>query len=442
MGKDGSGNTGSMGWALLPSLHPSRLFLLLLMLASVSEALAAAASSPLDPLVVAYLAPGASYTHPPLALRDLVRNGGASFLDQINYARAAVTEGRCSIADPLADLQAPYGSEESVDGSSDRPDSPFRGYFHQLQELKQRYPNIRILISLQGTAASFKEDAKPERLQEFVRSCVDIFLRGRFAPGVTEPNLFDGIDVDWEFPLQEDAENFAGLLQEFRRQMDAYRDGLTLAVAVGDQPQMQPGTDFRSIVPLVNEFGIMNYNYTGPWEPTTGFLAPLFPSADGPGEYGSVAESIAAYREAGIPSAKLLMGIPFFGYQWKSVAPANHGLFQPGKPVSKDKPYREIRALQFAYSLFRNPISRAPWLFDGANFWTFEDPVSIDYKCRYATQQQLGGIMIWEVGSDTAEATLLTKAWHSLHHSPASPVLLEPNESDDQPQRGSKDDGA
>lgn len=381
-----------------------------------------------SPVIVGYFSHDGLYGSPPRYLRDLVANGGAGSLDQINYSRASITGGRCSVADPKADLETIYTTQNSVDGSSDDPGSTFHGYFHQLKELKRRYPKLRILISLEGTAASFREDAKPENRHEFVRSCIDIFLRGQFAPGVIEPGIFDGIDVDWEFPLEPDSENFGALIEEFRSQMNAFRNGLTLAVAVGDEPQMQPGTDFRKIALLADEIGIMNYNYTGPWEPTTGFLAPLFPATDASRQAGSVAESIAAYENLGIPARKLLMGIPFYGYQWSDVRPANNGLFQPGKAVSGDKPYREIQKLQPSYTLFRNQDSRAPWLFDGANFWTFEDSVSVEYKCRYAASQRLGGIMIWELGADTAEATLLTAAWRSLHD---APTPTAPSESDD-----------
>lgn len=365
-------------------------------------------------MVVAYFAHSGLYSNPPVYLRDLVENGAASLLNQINYAHASVIGGRCSIGDSRADMETAYTTENSVNGTSDDPASQFRGYFHQLKELKQRYPKLRILISLEGKAADFREDAKPENVHEFVASCVDIFLRGHFAPGVTEPGIFDGIDVDWEFPERSDAENFRALIVEFRRQMNAVRRGLKLSIAVGDRPEMQPGTDFRTLSPLLDEIGIMNYDYTGPWESRTGFLAPLFPSAKAK-EYGSVAESIAAYEKAGVPGKKLLMGIPFYGYEWRGVAPENAGLFQRGKGVSEGKPYRAIRRLQSLHSTLRNRESRAPWMFDGGSFWTFEDPVSIAYKCSYASHQKLRGIMIWELSQDTAEATLLNAAWRSLH---------------------------
>lgn len=381
------------------------------------------------PAVVAYFGQWGLYNNPPYTLGDLVRNGGAELLDQINYAHASIKGGMCSIADPKADLETVYTDANSVDGSSDDPASSFRGYFHQLQELKQRYPTLKVLISLEGAPADFREAALPEQRRAFVTSCVDLFLRGHFAPGIVEPGIFDGIDVNWEFPQAQDAANFHGLLKEFRRQMNHVRRGMKLTIAVGDQPQMQPGTDFRKIARLVDELGIMNYDYAGPWNGTTGFVAPLFRRTDTPRHFGSIAESIEAYQRAGVPSRKLLMGIPFYGYQWHSVSAANNGLYQRGKGVSEDRPYRYIHGLQNAYSLFRDPDSQAPWLFDGSNFWTFEDPISIGYKASYAARRGLGGIMIWELGEDTAEATLLTAASRSLRQ-PWTATLDEETVSD------------
>jgi chitinase len=411
---------GSIRWLDL------RLIVLLLFLLSLSHANAGILHHRRHTLVVAYFAQGGLYNNSPIYLRDLVDNGGAALLDQINYSRASVTGGRCSIADPRADLETIYTSENSVDGTRDDPSSRFRGYFHQLKELKQRYPRLKVLISLEGEAADFREDAKPEHFREFVSSCVDMFLRGHFAPGVTEPGLFDGIDVNWEFPQQTDAANFCALIEEFRRQMNAVRHGLKLSIAVGDQPQMQPGTDFRKITPLVDEIGIMNYDYTGPWETRTGFLAPLFPAGDAKEKYGSVAESVAAYEKAGVPAGKLLMGIPFYGYEWRGVASENDGLFQHGKGVTESRPYRAIRHLQRQHSTRRDLISQAPWIFDGINFLTFDDPVSIAYKCGYAVRQKLRGIMVWELGQDTADAVLLNAAWHSLNLLSPGAAVAEP----------------
>jgi chitinase len=241
---------------------------------------------------------------------------------------------------------------------------------------------------------------------------VDLFIRGRFAPGVNKPGVFDGFDVDWESPQAADAANFRALLEEFRRQMDAVRPGLRLAIAVDEAPETFAGTDFSAIAKLVDQVGVMNYDYAGPWSKSTGFLAPLFANRHGL----SIERSIARYKASGVPERKLLMGLPFYGYSWTAVSSANNGLFQPGRAVHGDRPYHYIRTLTAPFSMYRDERSQAPWLFDGETFWTYEDPVSVRYKVSYARHERLGGVMIWELSGDTVDAELLSMVYRSLHH--------------------------
>jgi chitinase len=368
------------------------------------------------PLLVGYFPQWGLYQDHPYRVKDLVLNGGAKMLDQINYAQGFVTNRRCSVADPNADLGTAWTAENSVSGIADNPRSPFRGYFHQLRELKRRYPHLKILISLEGKASSFAEDARPENRRAFVASCIDTFLRGNFEPGIHEPGLFDGVDIDWESPQQEDAANFQALLEEFRRQMQAAAPGSRLSVAVGPAPEMLPGTDFRVVAQLVDEVGVMNYDYTGPWSGRTGFLAPLF-SRSGYGFHeGSIATSMDRYQAAGVPRKKLLMGLPFYGYSWTAVNKVNDGLFQNGRGVHDDRPWRYIRTLEGQFSVHRDPVSHAAWLFDGQTFWTCDDPVSVRYKASYARRMHLAGVMVWELSEDTEDAQLLHIAHRSLRH--------------------------
>lgn len=367
-------------------------------------------------LLVGYFPQWGLYDPQPYYVKALATNGSAAKLSQINFANASVQNGQCSLSDPNADLNTIYTSRNSVNGKADKGSSSFRGYFHQLEELKRRYPKLRILISLEGKAADFVEDASPKSRKAFVASCVDTFLRGHFAPGITKPGIFDGFDVDWESPQTEDAANFRALLEEFRRQMNSVRPGLRLSIAVGQAPQMLPGTDFATLAPLVDQIGIMNYDYAGPWNARTGFLAPLFsnPMASYPAE--NIERSIASYKAAGVPSEKLLMGLPFYGYSWTEVDSANNGLFQTGNGVHADEPYHFIHSLSAPFSVYRDQRSRAPWLFDGQTFWSYEDTISVRFKVSYAAHQHLGGVMIWELSGDSADGELFQTAYRSLHH--------------------------
>jgi chitinase len=382
------------------------------------------------PSLVGYFPQWGLYYDQPYYVKHLVDTGSAALLDQINYAQGFVAGGKCSVADPNADLNTTYTAANSVSGEPDNPASPFRGYFHQLKELKRRNPRLKILISLEGAAAGFAEDARPEKRKAFVASCIDTFLRGNFAPGIHEPGIFDGFDIDWESPHTADAANYQALLEEFRSQMRPVRPGLRLSIAVGHSPHMLPGTNFAAIAPLVDQVGVMNYDYTGPWSQTTGFIAPLFGNPTDPHHSNSIEKSIASYIAAGVPAEKLLMGVPFYGYSWTAVDHTNNGLFQAGHGAHGDEPYRYIRTVTANSPIYRDPRSRAPWLYDGETFWTYEDAVSVRYKVSYAANERLAGVMIWELSGDTSDAVLLNTAHGALlDPMPASAFENEPDEA-------------
>ena len=113
------------------------------------------------------------------------------------------------------------------------------------------------------------------------------------------PHLFDGIDVDWEYPHAADADNFLALLSGLRRRMDAVRPGLILSVATGPSPRMYEGTDMAAVARIVDQVGLMTYDFNGPWSPTTGFLAPL--ASETPDDIGSVQHTVAAYLTPASP---------------------------------------------------------------------------------------------------------------------------------------------
>jgi chitinase len=284
---------------------------------------------------------------------------------------------------------------------------PLRGNFHQLQELKRLNPQIKIVMSLEGPAELFAAAAQPANRHAFVASCIQRFIKGKFADGIEAPGLFDGIDIDWEYPKEIDKLNFIALLGEFRRQLNTAAPNLLLTVAMGDNRATYRHLDMAAVSLYVDEVGIMNYDYSGPWSNRTGLIAPLYSSAEDPEKGGDVDSTIRGYENAGVPTSKILLGIPFYAYSWNQVAQDNHGLFQLGEPSRIDLPYNYIVSILDKFTTYRDPKSMAPWLFDGTTFWTYDDEISIGTKLKYAREHSLGGVMIWELSGDTTDGKLL-----------------------------------
>src|SRR4029077_7657690 len=100
----------------------------------------------------------------------------AGLLTQLDYAFGKVSQGRCQVPNPDVELKRTYSAADSVDGTADLTDpNQLRGTFHQLQELKRKFPKLKILISLGGWTNSegFSDAAQPANVRGFVRSCID-----------------------------------------------------------------------------------------------------------------------------------------------------------------------------------------------------------------------------------------------------------------------------
>ena len=158
-------------------------------------------------------------------IANLQQNGVAGKLTHLIYAFGNVTTTpapACAIADTWADYQSPY--LPSVSGVA--YPGPLYGNFAAIQQLKQLHPNLKVLMSLGGASAAntaaFVTAASTESgRQALAASCISMFVSGNIAPGITAPGLFDGFNIDWEFPTASDTKNFTALLQEFRSQLNA-----------------------------------------------------------------------------------------------------------------------------------------------------------------------------------------------------------------------------
>jgi len=354
-------------------------------------------------------------------VKDLVSSGAASRLTQLDYAFGLVADNQCRVSDVDTAIQHTYSASDSVNGYAD-PAGPgqLRGTLHQLQELKQRYPALKIVISFGGWGRSggFSSAAEPEHLREFVRSCVDTFINGHFAPGIEAPGLFDGIDLDWEYPVEgglspgrpEDKQNFTAMAAEFRRQLDAVRPGLLLTAAIPAEEVLYNNFDLGGLVPFLDQFGIMAYDEHWSTEPITNLHSSLFHDPRDPSVppadkyYGDYA--VQGYIAAGVPRNKIILGVPFYGKGWAGVPNVNHGLYQKASGPADGAGYKKLKSLPSADRKFYRHLGTCT-IWSQGTFWSYDCPEALRMKMKYIRRQKLGGAMFWELGHDTNDGELL-----------------------------------
>ena len=68
------------------------------------------------------------------------------------------------------------------------------------------------------------------------------------------------------------------------------------------------------------------------------------------------------------------------------------------------------------YTRWWDTEARAPYLWnpDGGRVITYDDPSSLEEKCRFVKRRNLGGVMFWEYTADDTEHTLLRTLHESL----------------------------
>ena len=351
-----------------------------------------------------------------------VKDIPAGKLTHINYAFSNVSaDGKCTLGDPAADVQRIYSAVESVSGTDDAGSAEFNGNFNQLLQLKQRFPHLKVLISIGGAAwsANFSAAAQDDQArQRFASSCIQLYLK-------QYKGVFDGLDIDWEFPVcggetvgrREDKANFTLLLTELRRQLDELGQAdnthylLTIAAPAG--PSTIRNLEPQKIAAVVDWINVMTYDIHGTWDSTTNFNAPLFQTARDPADAGlNIDAAIQAYIAAGASPQKLTLGVPFYGYGWSGVPETEHGLYQsttgaaPGTWDAGSYDYNDLqRNYLSTYQRYWDAEAYVPWLYDPASktFISYDDPQSLAVKAGYARDMGLGGVMIWELsqGNET-----------------------------------------
>jgi chitinase len=291
---------------------------------------------------------------------QLQSNGVAGVLTHIIYAFAKpVANGsnvNCELADTYADYQKVV---PQVPGATPAA-APLQGNFGALVQLKQLNPNLKVLISIGGwnppTYNTLFDQAASTTAQRqaFVGSCINMFIQGNIASGVSTGTLFDGIDLDWEFPNANDTANFTALLTEFRNELT------TLTGTTGRTYQLladlaagpsTPGAaadsgndggyntiNISAVAAALNYMNVDGYNFAGDWSIASNVASALYDETANP-LYGTPADDIDAtvqyYMSQGAPPAKYTMGFPLYGAGWAGgLTSTNGGMYQNATGVT------------------------------------------------------------------------------------------------------------
>nr|6KST_A Chain A, Family 18 chitinase [Chitiniphilus shinanonensis]6KST_B Chain B, Family 18 chitinase [Chitiniphilus shinanonensis]6KXL_A Chain A, Family 18 chitinase [Chitiniphilus shinanonensis]6KXL_B Chain B, Family 18 chitinase [Chitiniphilus shinanonensis] len=327
-----------------------------------------------------------------------------SKVTHINYAFANIKDGEVVVGDPGVD-----------DGGKNN--------FTALRKAKKAHPHLRNLISVGGWSWSsgFSDAAAtPEARKRFADSAV-AFIR-KYG--------FDGVDIDWEYPVEggaenmkhrpEDKQNYTLLTRSLREALDTAgkADGkyYELTTAVWGNDKFIANTEMDKVSRDFDFINVMSYDFNGTWNKFSGHNAPFVndPAYDKPGigKTFNVVSAVEAYLKAGVPADKLVVGVPLYGYSWKGCAAGErNGEYQDCN--GKGRGTWEDGNLDFTdieknllnkkgFKRYWNDTAKAAYLYNAetGEFVTYEDPQALKIKLDYIKSKGLGGAMYWEITAD------------------------------------------
>jgi chitinase len=279
----------------------------------------------------------------------------------------------------------------------------------KMVELKKQQPALKIMLSLGGWGGC--------------EHCSDVFNsesgRKEFAQSVKEVSDHfhtDGIDLDWEYPVvkgypghafrPEDRFNFTELVKSIRQTCGP---AFEISFAAGGfTSYIDSSISWKEIIPYVNFINIMSYDLVHGYSTVSGHHTPLYST---PQQTESTDHAVQLLLQKGVPPGMLVIGAAFYGRFFRISEGAPTDLYQPAR-FSHGFSFKHLNdsvSSGNGFEILWDKTAQAPYAINRERrlLATYDDPMSVALKTRYAVEHHLGGIMFWQLYDDSFHNGLL-----------------------------------
>lgn len=242
---------------------------------------------------------------------------------------------------------------------------------------------------------------------------------------------FDDINIDFEYVSDGDKtlrNNFAGFIADLRLACVSYKSHCQIDIDIFASSAENPRLwDLKRLEPITDKFIVMAYDYYRKSSPQAGPVAPIKGKcASGFSEEKNCLEKdiITHLSQISklIPSHKIILGVPFYGYEWQTASADFLANTYPGTGALAT--YQRIQSLFqdpkiASLSAYWSDITLSPYLVykKGDKIYQihFENAQSLEQKIKLVESANLGGIAIWAPGYEGNSPDLWTPI-NSLFH--------------------------
>lgn len=252
---------------------------------------------------------------------------------------------------------------------------------------------VALVVALSGNAALTELLEDTTKCNELISDLLSK-LRLRSA---------DAINVDFEGIPKTQRDNFTRFVKSLRDSLASNYSDFELSLA-GPAVDWNGSWDFPALASVVDFIVLMGYDYHWQSCEKAGAVAPLS------GDYVNVRYSIGDYIASGCPRSKILLGVPWYGYDWPVESDTrNPKTIGPGRAVR----YYQARQMAGLFGKAFDTITQSAVIKyqsgDTLHQLWFDDSLSLSRKYQTAADSLLGGIAIWAIGYE-ADCQELWKA--------------------------------
>ncbi|TXG49081.1 hypothetical protein EZV62_024956 [Acer yangbiense] len=270
--------------------------------------------------------------------------------------------------------------------------------------VKQKNPSVTTLLSIGGGNERYSTFSSMVSSSSYRKSFIDSSIKLARLYG------FQGLDLCWvSANTSTDMSNMGVLFQEWKGAIDlesrnSSRTPLILTAAVQYSPNLDSASfPIDSIQQYLNWVHLMAYDFYMPtWSNFTGAQAALYdPSSTTNADYG-----IGTWINGGLSADKIVLSLPFYGYAWTLVNPANNSIGAPatGPAITEegDMSFKEIKDYisRYGAKVMYNATYVVNYCSIGTSWIGFDDVEVVKIKVSYAKERNLLGYFVWQVPYD------------------------------------------